>query len=520
MKRTRTSTLTAALLAAALFACTPSSTTPVAEDASTSTAVTGATDSVAGGPGPAPATADDNDHPLPVFDAPTTTAPTESVDTVPSLPAFDPVELAAVEGPAPVQPPPTPPAPVDLAPAPVVIGDLSSNAPGCASDCITRAVLSPGTIGSPVSIEVTTSVATRTTLWMSTKSIGESADGTPTFDGSPAPVASSGVFRRAWSAQIGELLPNHRYRAILRVVDRFGNERFLTGEIHTPHGQPAEDLAAAGGCTYQCITMGVVQPTTDHDRVALVIATDVATRLAISVSTSEPGWIGGSPVLPADALIDTPNELATNWNIPVGGLEGDTVYHVIVKAQDADGNIAHRVGQFRTAPERPTKVLVTVERIFLTYDGDPGVNRGEVYFVWGDLSGGEGGFRQFAREDDGLDFVPAETNSWVVEVAAGGTLPISGATVWEEDWDGHYEASCWEHYVLTREAGQRFIDLCDVRGNGAFAAPMTVEDLVGLQRCSTYGFIEGEDDACLLLTTVGGNEDYAQMKVLVSYEIL
>ncbi|MDP2293792.1 MAG: hypothetical protein Q8M22_21635, partial [Actinomycetota bacterium] len=223
----------------------------------------------------------------------------------------------------------------------------------------------------------------------------------------------------------------------------------------------------------------------------------------------------------ADALVDTPNELAMNWSIPVGGLDGDTVYHVIVKAQDADGDIAHRVGQFRTAPEPPTSVRVTVEHVYLTYDGDPGAaNQGEVYFVWGDLSGGDGGFRQFERQDDGFEFVPGDVNSWVVEVGPGQALPITGATVWEEDWDGHYEASCWEHYTLTRAAGQRFIDLCDVRGNGAFAAPMTVDELAGLQRCSTYGFVDGEDDACLLLTTVGGNEDYAQMKVLVSYEIL
>ncbi|MDP2293563.1 MAG: hypothetical protein Q8M22_20470, partial [Actinomycetota bacterium] len=292
MTRTRTTALTAALLVAALSACSADSTSTPVDEVTTSTAADIAPDVTAHAADVVPAaepTVDDDSHPLPVFELPSATSPAEPTGPAPAAPAFEAVELTAVEAPEPIQPPPTPPAPVDLAATPVVIDDLSSNAPGCASTCISSAVLSPGAIGSPATIEVSTNVATRSTLWMSTKSIGEAPDGTPAFSGSPAPVASSGGFRRSWSAQVDDLLPNHRYRAILRVVDRFGHERFLTGEIHTPHGQPSGDLAAAGGCAHQCITMGVVQPTTDHDRVALVIATDVATRLAVYVSTSEPG---------------------------------------------------------------------------------------------------------------------------------------------------------------------------------------------------------------------------------------
>lgn len=525
MTRTRTSpfaSLAAALLVASLAACSAGTSssagsTPGA-DSSTDNAASTVADSET-----TTSTVDDDSWPLPVLAPPSTTASTTTDAPAPAPPAprFEPVELVAVEGPAPSPAPPTPAAPVDLVATPVVIGDLTSNSPGCASNCITSAALSPGAVGSPASIEMSTNVATRMTLWMSTKSIGQSADGNPAFAGSPAPVASSAAFRRAWTAQVDDLLPNHRYRAILRVVDRFGNERFLTGEIHTPHSQASGDLAVIGGCSYQCITSGVVQHTTDYDRVSLVVSTDVPTRLAVYMSTSAPGWIGGLPVLPVTARIDTPSELSTNWSIPVDGLAGDTVYHVIVKAQDSEGHIAHRVGQFRTAPQPPTLVQVTIERIYLTNDGDPGAaNRGEVFFVWGGLRDIEGGSHDPGREDTGFELVPREHQQWTVTVEPGATLPRFGATAWEIDREGVNEPSCWSTYSLNAILGQQYIDLCDARGNGVYAAPMTVADLADLQRCSSYGFIEGENDACLLVSTSGGNENYAQIKVLISYETL
>lgn len=535
MQHTRTyplASLATALLVVVMTACGGGSDTAGSspQQAPSSTSVGAGTPATEtnGSPNDSRASSDD-DLPLPVIPSPTTEVgasdpandPSESAPTTtPLVPLmFADVELAAVEGPAPTQVPPAPSSPTELKAVPVTIGDLTSNAPGCASNCITSAVLRPGAIGTLPSVAVSTNIAVRTTLWMSTKQISTSAAGTPVFAGSPAPVATSGGFRREWSAQIEGLSPGHRYRAILRVVDRFGNERFLTGEIRTPQGQPSNDLAANGGCTFQCITMGVVQATTDYDRVNLVVATNVPTRLAVYVSIDAPGSVAGSPVLPTSALIESPNALAVNHSLPVSGLEGDTVYHVIVKAQDASGRIAHRVGQFRTSPPPPARVEITIERIYLAYDGDPGSNKGEVSFVWGRYGTPGLGVLEVSRQRDGFEFAPSDTNSWVVEVGPEAVLPSAGATVWEIDWDGVIETRCNE-YTLGLVVGQEFVDACDARGNGAFAPAMTVQDLAGLQRCSTYGFIEGEDDACLLLTTVGGNEDYAQIKVLVSYRIL
>jgi hypothetical protein len=431
------------------------------------------------------------------------------------VPSFDPVALMAVEGDAPPPPAPVAPTPVHLVGGP--IGDLTSNAVGCLSQCISSSTVTAAQFDPSATIAVTTNVATRLTLWMSTEQIVQSPGGVPHFPTSIPPVAKKNIAVKSWTAEVNGLQADTTYRAILQATDRWGNHRFVTGTIRTAKNAPV-DLIAGSGCAYQCITMGVIQLRPRFDAVDVAVATSAPAQLSVYVSTSEPGWIGDAPVLPESALIAPQSALDTTWSLPASGLDADTVYHVIARAEDAEGNVAHRVGQFRTAPEPPTRMVITIERIYLTYDGDPGqVNRGDVEFTWGILDD-RFGYREVERMNDGEEFVPPGAIARVVDVAPGATIPRFGVTVSEYDTDGLWGNDC-SNPVRFGDILE-YSDPCDRRVNAAFSAPMTVDDLAELQRCAVYGFIEGEDDACILLSSHPANDDYAQIMVLASIELI
>jgi hypothetical protein len=108
---------------------------------------------------------------------------------------------------------------------------------------------------------------------------------------------------------------------------------------------PTSNLAAAPGCTLQCVSTALVTPTASG--ASVFVRTTVAASVTVVVTRADRPTItsGGS----GQPHVSVPPFL-TERTIEVPGLEPETDYRIEVRARDLGGRTAARVGTFRTRP--------------------------------------------------------------------------------------------------------------------------------------------------------------------------
>lgn len=129
-----------------------------------------------------------------------------------------------------------------------------------------------------------------------------------------------------------------------------------------PGGQQQLGGSFSGGpvqCDGKCIDSATVEP--GGTTATFELRTTVPARL----------WV----VLDSPAVQDT-GSLVTDWEVTFDDLTPDTLYNVTLVAEDQNGNLDHRYGQFRTLERR---VTVTFTSIDVVNDADKwDVNKGEI----------------------------------------------------------------------------------------------------------------------------------------------
>lgn len=398
-------------------------------------------------------------------------------------------------------------------------GGLTSNAPGCASKCITSATISFRADTSDVRFAVNSNVAARFQVYLSTATpaIGPWGPFLPGVD----PIGN-GRLTKAWERDIGGLAPGRTHHLVLTATDANGATQTAVTSFRTVSpGSSGGDLAPAPSCAFQCISSGVVRPGAAFDRMRMEIRTTVPATLQVAVSTSAPGSIAGTPVLNAEVPVAVPQGPATSWDLDIGPLEAETTYHALVRATDAQGRTTHRIGSFRTGAAPPTPYRVTLHRVNVAYDGDPGdANRGELSFFWGFVTDRKQTMgsrpQQKMRDGDGFDTAPF--NTLVGSVAEGQRVPTIVLTVIDKDADGWAGEVC--SYARGLHVGPLYTPGCDERTAGAETGALDVAQIEALPKCTTYGFIgEHEDERCKLVDTGDHGQNYARVWTIVSYRL-
>lgn len=415
-----------------------------------------------------------------------------------------------------------PPAPLPIPELAGPVGGLTSNAVGCAADCIVSALIQSQDHQAEVGFTITTNVAATTTVWMSQGQIVFIGT-TPTIPGAD-PIAGSGTPRTTWATELGPLSYATTYHVIVEVEDQYGNSRFAVTQYRTIDDPlvVGDEAGSVGGCAIGCIASGTVFPTESYDTVRLVVTTSVPVSFSIAVSPQEPGYVGESPILPADETFEVEQDSGTAIGGQVVGLQPDTTYHVVVKATDQNGYTDHAVGQFHTAPlpprvpPAPTHVLVSFERVTIVEDGDP-VGRGEIRVAWGFGDGSYTAVRLTERVDSGSTITfPDDSGVWI-PVWPGGSFPDIIVNVTEEDRGGNCAAGTG---VILHDDDWEDPN-CAIRTVVGVAPAIPLSFLDSMTRCSDFFPVAfGEDRPCLEISSsqILGNT-WPAFRAIVSFTV-
>ena len=430
-----------------------------------------------------------------------------------------PVELAIVEPFAPA----APPAPeVDLSPIDLLefpaqgpIDDFVSNEPGCAGSCLTTAIVTRSAFTTKLNLEVETNVPAHIRVYVST-SAPTITGGVPSFVG-VSPVTTSGGHVTSWSGAITGLDADTTYHVIVKATDVAGRSQSITGPVRTT---PQHDqlVASGDGCTFQCITSGYAHLTHRFDVVNIGVETSTEVDLTVAVSTQEPGWIGGSPILPADVPVEVPGGWHRSWYVPATGLAPSTTYYVVIRATDPEGRHSSRIGSFTTAPEPPATIEVTLERVHIGYDGDVAEsNAGEIALSWYLADGQVVGARSEEKVHDGTTIDIGAHHKVYQQVPRGGVLSPTVVNVIEED---RSRQAC-SRLGLGVATEPYYHQACDAHVNVAQTGVMTRERVEALPGCATYGMPTYLDDhRCQLIVSPDLTDGYATFYAVVSYKVL
>ena len=457
-------------------------------------------------PGVVPGDVDGPDpDPLPPLPEPGPTeflSPVDKPDPTPHVPG--PADLLPGIG---GDPDPTPidgPSDFRVTPLPSHVGTITSGLTGCELECVTRAQLISNGLNPDVVLEIDATVPVHAEIEITDVAADDSFH-----------VNKAG-YDTSWAIPI-DLDPDTQYELELMVIDQDGVSRMFE---HTFTSVDVVDGFAgnAKGCALQCITEGSIVKTDHFSKVRLHVETNSPARLDVWVSTDAPTIVGGVPTLPLSAKVHENVNPSTSSTFDVIGLEANTTYHVIARAED-DFGVDHQVGTFHTDNAAPIPVTVTFEKIRLTYDGDKWKsNRGEVSFRWG-LEGHAIGHRDEEKMKAPKNITLSSHNSATYLLPAEGwELPWIGVSAAERDWDGLAEFCA----AGTGVASEPFYNAaCDTRINVARTpGNVTQADLDSALPCHSYG-VTGEraDLPCLFLDAPWQNDEYTTFDVVVSVDV-
>jgi hypothetical protein len=244
-----------------------------------------------------------------------------------------------------------------------------STGPSCAVSCITSALVEPHTGAFGVTVRTDTPAQI--------------------FFGIAPLIAPEGAWMRSsfsapgrtvWANHLSNLEPDTLYKLVVKATDAQGHTETRTTFVRTLAVETAQPAGPGGvqsnvGCSQQCITGVSLVP--DATGAGLTVNTSVPAKLTVSVDDDAPGTVGDAPIFgtPEDSF--SLPQLDTSSSGFVDRLMPGKTYHLIVRATDANGLSSYRQGIFRTKSRRAKLVL---DGVRMYYDGDKGLNRGELNF--------------------------------------------------------------------------------------------------------------------------------------------
>lgn len=302
----------------------------------------------------------------------------------PEAPAAGPGPEEPAAGPGPEEPGPGIPNPgIPAGPGGLAPQDVGGA--GCLSQCIVKALVTPGIASSDLGLEVNTTTPVRLRVHLSKQK----------NQINPSPDAQSFANVTEWSTTLDGLDWDTEYHIRVRARDEAGAVAWRVGVVRTPKqvAVPGGGLAnpqGGAGCTMQCIDWARLYPIDGSPNLELRTNSTVPATMRVRVGGQAPAFHpDGVPYFPAGEVhMAASNQLSTDWST-VLPLESGKNYFGIVSATDGDGNAQYRTGSFSSGKhlggpgdEQPLDVLVTFHKIHVSDDADntPGNRTGELAF--------------------------------------------------------------------------------------------------------------------------------------------
>lgn len=387
------------------------------------------------------------------------------------------------------------------------------DAGGCANHCITKAWLTPNASSANLGFEVKTHTPATIRVWVDTQA--------PTGNGTPLATSPAGTTQ--WNTVLAPLQASTQYYLLLRATDANGktDERSHTFTTTSPVNTVDELAGIDPKCHAQCITQAKLTPGGDFSVQHLDVQSTTPARFQVWVDTEAPSQQNGAPTFDDPELVELSGlEYHDSWQVDLQPLEGSTKYHIIVRAEDTDGEVAHQVGTFTTPPEPTSDVLITFHTLKVLHDGDSSwKNRGELSFAWavGDTTVGTRGEEKMS-DGDSFSFHRSKASYLATGLTDDDFLPNIRVSGSERDADGKVEF-CSMGTGAAYEAGSN--GDCDAKWNVASSGLVKVGGIDSLTRCSDHGIPDPRGaDGCLLLQTLDEGDDYARFQVVVSLHIV
>lgn len=402
-------------------------------------------------------------------------------------------------------------------------GGLSAGADagGCATQCITKALLRPNATTPNVGLQIGTTTPAYLSVFVSTDPPVIGPNG-PVFAG-VAPMDHTDDLRTGWTARLAPLAPDTTYYVIVRAIDADGDRAFRHGSFHTrtPVQGPG-GLAQPGGpagCAAQCITKAWLSPAGGAQAgttVGLDVASHTPAQFQASVSTQAPTLTDGVPSFAQTVeWANSGLQYAKTWQVDLSGLTPGTDYHIIVAAQDAQGRKAWRVGQFRTVPAPDVDLDLALVSVRVDRDGD-GIGRGELSMGWRIGEHTVATFGEAKREDG--DLVTFGTTPTRITVPGmSGWLPVVRVAAMERDPDGLSEFCAGPAGVPDSQGSN---GACDVKWNVAASGLVKADQLDGLAACETVP--TGQRFAgyrCMEFASAANGDDYPSITAVVAIRV-
>ena len=389
---------------------------------------------------------------------------------------------------------------------------------GCGNQCITTAWLSPRPNSADVGLELRSHTSARYEVYV--RPAASSAGGFLAVNTTPW-TTSPGDHHIEWTTTLSPLQPDTRYQIEVRAIDEDGHVSSRSTTFRT--ADPVDQLAGNDpdpACSYQCITEAVVTPTGSFDEVAIEISTNSPAEITVLYGTSAVQWNGTTPSIPSAATTTSPDDQTTSWTPVLDGLDGDTTYNVIVRAEDTYGRRSHQVGSFHTEDEPPRSVEVTFEQVVIQYDGDKDVifpNKGELTFRWG-VDNLWWDSRSEHKHDGGDRFTLDEGDTTILVAFDNETARILTITGGERDRDNNL---CQAYDNSDGDLWRRpFID-CNERTWNPAPDSFTLEDVENLPFCSEFHMTGHKaTDRCAALSTPDRGNDHPRFTAYVRFHFL
>ena len=246
-------------------------------------------------------------------------------------------------------------------------GGQISTGPSCSVSCVTSALIEPHTTAFGVSVHTDTPATILIAVYDRATNVN--------LGWSLSPAG-----RTAWADHVTGLEPDTTYRVTIKASDAHGHTdmrstlyRTLAVQTTQPLGPGA--VQSAVGCTEDCIASVGLTPR--GTSVSVAVDTTVSAQVKVSVDRDAPGTIGNTPFFGTPEAEATSDGYVSHWPTVLRGLVPGSAYHVIVRATDADGHSYAVAGEFQTKRRMAQLVLKGI-RVY--YDGDKGLNRGELRF--------------------------------------------------------------------------------------------------------------------------------------------
>ena len=240
----------------------------------------------------------------------------------------------------------------------------------------------------------------------------------------------------------------------------------------------------------------------------LTMATSMAATMEAFVGTTAVDQSGAVPTITNPAFHYETPEPWTTWQLNMNSLEGDTTYHVLLRATDTNGKRDYQVGSFTTPPAPEQEVVISVGRIDIKDNGDH-IGRGEIRFGFA-YDGALVGTRSEQKLKEGATVWPDAYNFVVVDLAPDESTSSFG--VWAGERDVPLVGYCEAPIVGLACHGMNW--------NVAFTGPVTLADIAEMPLCANYGFTgAAADDHCQAISDLGGIGDDVTFDAVIRYHL-